>query len=281
MAAERHHLRTGDKKVSLPAWQAPRVFGVCNWVGLLSLFKRGLWRYFRFATEGVIGALISAMLFLAVFSFALPEGTLFGPGLEPMTFLLPGLAAMAAFHNAFENAAFTTLYDKLEGMIGDLLMAPLKPWELVLTTVLGSAFGGLLTGSAVLFVGWIFVDLTFPQVLISLFYACLGSILFAAIGFITGLWSDKWDRFSVVSTFLVLPLGMLSGSFFSLNSLPEAGQILLTINPVFYLIDGVRGGLVGYYEGTWEIGLPLIVALTVILLALSQWLLSTGYKVKP
>jgi|TARA_R110002072_G_scaffold19040_12_gene70574 ABC-2 type transport system permease protein len=268
----------GDR---LSVGQRPRRFGGCNWVGLATLLRRGMQRYFRSATEGVLGAIISAMLFLSVFAFALPEGYVFGPGIEPINFLLPGLAAMTGFHNAFENAAFSTIYDKLEGMIGDLLMAPLKPWELIVASIASSALGGLFTGTAVLLVGWLFVDLSFQQAGLSLLFACLGTVLFATIGFITGLWAEKWDRFSMISTFLVLPLGMLSGSFFSLDSLPPLGQTLLVINPVFYLIDGVRGGLAGYNEGALEIGLPLLAALTLVLLVLAHRLLSSGYKVKP
>ncbi len=265
------------------AWPAPRIrsfAGPVNGRGLWTLFMRGFMRVLRFATEGIGGALVSAILFLAVFVFAWAGDA--GPvqGVSLPAFVVPGIAAFSLSLNAYENAAFPVVFDKLEGIIGDMLMAPLTPAELVAGYVLAAAAGGLLTGGAVLGVLSLFVSLPIVDPLLLLAYGALGSLLFALLGFITGLWAEKWDRYSVVQTFLILPLGLLSGTFFAIESLPAIGQQIIQANPVFYLIDGVRGAVIGHSSTAPAVGLAILAALTALLWLIAWRLVARGYKIK-
>jgi len=237
-------------------------------------------RYRQNAPESVGGALIYSLMFLAVFTLAWPSTIELQPGVSAIGFLVPGIAAFALFHGAFENAAFSLLYDKLEGMLGDLLMAPLTPLETVVAYVTAAATGALITGSIALGV----LVLLVPVPLASLFpivgFAVLGSLLFALLGFLTGMWADKWDRYAVIDTFIVMPLGLLSGTFFTPALLPETGQILMHTNPIFYLIDGFRSGFTGAAEASPLFGFLLCSTLVFGLGLLAWRLFARGWRIQ-
>lgn len=262
------------------AWRAPRRHGRVFWPGLRALYLRELRRYLRFAPESLGGALVSAVLFLAVFSVAWPDRLQLQPGVPALTFLAPGIAAYALFHNAFENAAFGLLFDKLEGMLGDILMAPLTPAEILAGYVAAAASGGLIAGAVVLAGLALFVPLPLASLAAVAGFALLGALLFALLGFLTGLWAEKWDRYAVVDTFLVMPAALLSGSFFTPAVLPEAGRLAMQANPVFYLIDGFRAGFTGIAEAPAGIGLAVNAALAAALALLAWRLLRRGWRVQ-
>jgi len=262
------------------AWRTPPPWGRIAWYPLWALYRRELLRYLRISLETVGGALIYSLMFLAVFTLAWPSTIELQPGVSAIGFLVPGIAAFALFHGAFENAAFSLLYDKLEGMLGDLLMAPLTPLETVFAYVAAAATGGLITGAIALGVLILLVPVPLTALLPIVAFAVLGSLLFALLGFLTGMWADKWDRYAVIDTFMIMPLGLLSGTFFTPRLLPEAGQILMHANPIFYLIDGFRSGFTGTAEAPPLLGF-LVCSLLVLLLALLSWrLFARGWRIK-
>jgi len=262
-------------------WTPPRDLGPVNWRGLWTLYRRGTLRFVKFAPEGVGGTLVSSLLFLAVFTLAWGETRHEPwPGVALGTFIAPGIAAYALFHNAFENSAFPLLYDKLEGMVGDILGAPLTPLEMVVGYVLPAASCGLITGASVLGAMALFVELPLTAPLQALAFAVLGATLFALLGFLTSLWARKWDRYSAVETFLVLPLGLLSGTFFPLRDLPETGQHLILANPVFYAVDGFRAGFLGQGESDFALGLALLGGLCLLFGVIAWAQVRRGYRLK-
>ncbi|SMF06883.1 ABC-2 type transport system permease protein [Tistlia consotensis] len=259
---------------------APRRFGRVNWRGLWTLYQRAFLRYLKFAVEGIVGPMISAALFLAVFVLALPQGRSSLGGVEPLVFLVPGIGAYQGFHAAFENAAFPIVYDKLEGMMSDVLMAPLRPWEVVIAYVGAAALAGMTTGAVILGLISLIVPLPLADLGTVLVFAALGSLLFALVGFLTGLWAEKWDRYALVETFLVMPLGILSGTFFTLDAVPAAGREAMLLNPVFYGIDGLRAGFIGSAQASPGTGAALLAGLCLVLFLVAWRLFASGYKVR-
>lgn len=263
-----------------------RIFGVLNGRGLWSLYRREMKRYFKYAIEALGGPVVSSLLFLAVFSLAAGgdayENLIAGPqGPDLGAFIAPGIAAFSLALSAFHGGCFPVLYDKLEGMITDVVGAPLTPAELVVGYVLSAATMGLLTGVAVAAAALLVVDLQLVDPGRVLLFAALLSLVFATLGFLVGLWANTWDRCAAVETFLVMPLGLLSGSFFPLASLPELGQQAIRLNPVFYGIDGFRAGFIGWSDSSALLGAPLLLALFLLLFALAWQLVRRGYKLKP
>lgn len=259
----------------------PRRIGVVHVRGLWSFYTHGLWRAMRFGIEVVIGPVASGLLFLLVFSIAL-EGTQdLGPGVTFQQYLVPGIAMFTLIHNAFEMAAFPVTYDKMEGVIQDPLMSPLAPWEVAAGYALGGASIGLVTGALTFLIGWLFVPLALPAPFVLVAFAAAAALLFAILGTVTGLWADKWDQLALVDTFLMLPLALLSGAFFSLESVPELGRQLIACNPVFYAIDGARFAAVGVRDSSTALAGAVMLALN-LAAAVALWrLFSIGYKIKP
>ena len=263
-----------------------RSFGAVNWRGLWSLYRREMKRYFKYAIEALGGPIVSSLLFLAVFTLAAGEEAYSrvvagGEGPDLGAFIAPGIAAFSLALSAFHGGCFPVLYDKLEGMITDVIGAPLTEGELVFGFILSAATMGLLTGAGVAGAALLFVDLEIQDPLGVLLFAVLLSLVFATLGFIVGLWADTWDRCAAVETFLVMPLGLLSGSFFPLASLPELGQQAIRLNPVFYGIDGFRAGFIGWSDSSALLGAPLLAGLFLALYALAWHLIRRGYKIKP
>lgn len=260
---------------------SPRRLGRLHWRGLLTLYLREVDRFRRSALEGIGGMMVSNGLFLAVFSVALPADAARSLGLTPLQFLLPGLATYAVLLTAFEYAAFPILFDKLEGMIADLLMSPLSPLETLCGYVAAAVTCSLLVGAVLLVPLGFIVDLPFPDPGRALLVAALGALLFALLGFLTGLWASKWDRYALVETFVVLPLGLLSGTVFTLDALPPTAQAIALGNPVFYVIDGVRHGVAGIGDTGLATAVALLLVLDAVLFLFAWRLLARGWRIKP
>ena len=258
----------------------PRRFGVVNWRGLWSLYRRNLHRFLRHGVESIGGPAVSSLLFLAVFDLALGGRGEPAPGLSLAQFIAPGIVIFSLTHNAFEAAAAPIIYDKLEGMIGDVIGAPLTPLEVTAGYVLAAASGGLICGTAILVLMAVFVDLPLYSLPAVLGFAAAAALLFALIGVLTGLWAERWDNYSAAETFLILPLGLLSGAFFSLQAVPEGTRWLFELNPVFHAVQGFRFGVLGTAGEAVRASALVLGALNLAFAGLAWRLFAVGYKIK-
>lgn len=266
---------------SLPQPGRPRALTPVHWRGIYTLWLRDQRRFFGDALEWIGGYIASSLLFVTVFDLAWTSELEAWPGVGMTSFIAPGVTAFALFATAFQATAAALVHDKLEGMLADVLMAPLKAWEIATGMILSAVSCALINGLLILLVLSVFIELPFAQPLLSLCFGFLGALLFASLGLIVGVLAERWDGFSAAETFLLLPLGLLSGSFFSIESLPSLGQDLMSLNPVFYAIDGFRAGVVGPSETTLWQGALILLAVDILLLIACWRLLSSGYKLKP
>ena len=258
----------------------PRSFGWVNWRGLWTLYRRDAVRYLRYGIESIGGPAVSSLLFLAVFSLALGERGEMLPGVSLVQFIAPGIVIFNLVHGAFASAATPIIYDKMEGMIGDVVGAPLTPLEIVAGFLFSATGNGLITGAVILALMAVFVDLPLHAPWIALGFAVAASALFALIGVVVGLWSDRWDNYSAAETFLILPLGLLSGAFFSLRGVPEGARWLFDFNPVFHAVQGFRYGFIGVAETSVAVSAAVLLGLNLVLAALAWRLFAIGYKIK-
>lgn len=258
-----------------------RRLGPTNLIGLVTLYRKEVRRFFKVAAQTVVGPAITTLLFLVVFAVA------FGRARPPLgdvpflRFLGPGLIMMAIFQNAFSNTASSLLIAKLNGTIGDLLMAPLAPGELVTAIALGGATRGLLVGGIVGVAMAPFVGLRFAHFEFVLFHAVMGATLLSILGLIGGVLADKFDHLGAMTNFIIAPLAFLSGTFYSVVQLPEMVQGIARLNPFFYIIDGFRYGFIGQADGSLTVGLAITGGLTATLAAIAYGLFASGYRLKP
>ena len=261
--------------------RAIRAFGACNWIGIWTLFQRELWRFLKEWLETVVAPAFSAILYLAVFAFALGPDRDTAAGQAVLSFILPGLVLFAVLERAAETTVFTLVYDKLEGSISDVLMPPLTASELVAAYALAGAAAGLVTGTPVLAVAIVALDMPVGSPALVVAFAAGGSLMLSLTGILVGLWSAKWDHATAFFAFLLIPLTFLSGLFAPVELLPSPLPEIVQLNPIFYVIDGFRAGALGIHSA--PIGLSLaVVGITIVALwALCDRLVARGWKLKP
>jgi ABC-2 type transport system permease protein len=260
---------------------APRRYGIINARGCWTLFHRGMLRFFRFSWHSLGGPCVSSLLFLAVFALAGARNGMVAPDLPVIAFLAPGIVVFSLCITAFEGAAMPVLDDKLQGTIADLLAAPLSPLEMLAGYVVPACCQALISGALVLALTLAFVDYHPVSVALAVAMAICVALMFALIGVLAGLWADKWEHYGAAETFILLPLGFLSGSFFSTASLPESWRELMGLNPVFLAVNAFRYGLTGYSEATVLLAPLVLLALNLALAGLAWRLFARGYKIRP
>jgi ABC-2 type transport system permease protein len=268
---------------AISAWPTPtlRRFGVVNWVGVSALYRRELLRVLKFYPESVFGPTAMSLLYLIVFHFALGGERVQMGGLPLIEFVAPGLVIYTLCERAFDTTSISLLFDKLEGMISDILMAPLSAAEGTAAYAGSAASAGFVVGGVVLAAQSVFVPLSFANPLAILFFAVAGALLHALAGIIVGLWAARWDHYAAATTFFVVPFGFLSGTFYSIEALPPLGRLLVQLNPVFYVIDGFRYGFTGHAEGSLGLGVALLLAVDAVLLVVVYRLVRRGFRLKP
>jgi ABC-2 type transport system permease protein len=266
--------------MSAPAPPVPRRYPGVNWIGLQTLTAREVMRFMKVSAQTVIAPLISTILFVMVFSLALGSKGGPVPGVPYVDFLAPGLVMMAIINNAFQNASSSLIIAKIQGNAVDFLMPPLSAVELTIAFLTGAAARGMVVGAASLAsVAW-FANVAPQQVWAVIVFSVCASIIFGAVGLLGGVWADKFDHLAAVSNFVVAPLTFLSGTFYSIDQLPEPFATIGHYNPVFFLIDGFRYGFIGHADGPVEISTIVSVVLAAGLSAACWYVLKKGWRLR-
>jgi ABC-2 type transport system permease protein len=253
-----------------------------NWVGLKTLYIKEVRRFFKVQLQTIWGPAISTALFLVIFVVALSgvKSTVMG---RPFAdFIAPGLIIMGMMQNAFANTSFALLVGKIQGTIVDYLMPPLSTGELLAAMVGGGVTRALLVGLAI----WL-VMLFWPDVHIVpmhlwavIAFGLLGSMMLAFMGVLTSIWAEKFDHAAAITTFLVGPLALLSGTFYTIDRLAPSFQAFSRANPFHYAISGFRYGFIGEADTPVITGLIVLVAVNLVLGFASYFLLRSGWKLK-
>lgn len=272
------------RQTSSPAFGARR-FGAVNWLGLWTLYVKEVRRFLKVMFQTVVAPVISTLLFLIVFTQAFGDARPAINGVPFVEFLAPGLIMMAILTNAFTNSASSLMISKVQGSIVDVLMPPLSAAELAVAFVAGAATRGLLVGLVTAITSAAFMFSIGAPMKIEAFWAILffslgAAVIFAAIGVIGGIWADKFDQMAAVTNFVITPLTFLSGTFYSVERLPEPFRTASHYNPVYYLIDGFRSGFTGVAEASAAIGVSVTLFFAIAFSAAAYLLLRSGYKIK-
>jgi ABC-2 type transport system permease protein len=248
--------------------------------GFATLFTKELLRFWKIAFQTVGGPVLSALLYLVIFAQALGEHVRVFEGVPYTAFLVPGLVMMSVLQNAFANSSSSLIQSKITGNVVFVLLSPISPLEFFAAYALASMGRGLVVGLGVLAVTVWFVELRVVAPLWALAFALLGSALLGVLGLLAGLWAEKFDQIAAFQNFLILPLTMLSGVFYSIRSLPQTWQAVSHLNPFFYMIDGFRYGFFGASDVAPAASLAVVAVSLALVSALTLWLLKKGYRLR-
>ena len=253
-----------------------------NWGGLKTLYIKEVRRFFKVQTQTVWAPAITTLLYLAIFTVALGRAGRMIMGVPFADFLAPGLIVMAMLQNAFANSSFSLLVGKIQGNIVDYLMPPLSTGELIAGLVGAAVTRAFLVGGAVWLVMLLWpgvsVDIRRPELV--LYFGLMGALLLSFLGLLTSVWAEKFDHAAAVTNFVVTPLSLLSGTFYSVHQLAPRFQAVSHANPFFYVISGFRAGFLGVSDSPLLIGGLALLALNIALWALCYALLKAGWKIK-
>lgn len=257
-----------------------------NWGGLATLYVKEVRRFFKVQLQTVWAPAMTTMLFLVIFTVALGRDgravMLDGQPVPFADFLAPGLIVMAMIQNAFANASFSLLVGKIQGTIVDYLMPPLSTGELITGLIGAAVTRAFLVGGAV----WLAM-LLWPGVHVAphhlwaiLWFGLMGSMMLGFLGLLTSIWAEKFDHAAAVTNFVVAPLSLLSGTFYSIDSLSPLFRTISHANPFFFVISGFRHGFVGAADSPILFGALLLLGLNVALGVCCYALLRSGWKLR-
>lgn len=247
--------------------------------GMTTLLRKEVLRFWKVSFQTVAAPVLTALLYLLIFSHVL-DAHVRVHGVPYIAFLIPGLVMMSVLQNAFANSSSSLIQSKVTGSIVFVLLPPISYVEFFFAFVGAAVLRGLVVGLGVFAATAFFAPLSFAAPLWILVFAVLGGGIMGALGLIGGIWADKFDQLAGFQNFVIMPLTMLSGVFYSIASLPPFWQQLSHFNPVFYMIDGFRFGFFGVSDAPPELSVSVVAACFVVVAAVTLAFLRSGYKLR-
>jgi len=248
--------------------------------GVYTLFKKEVLRFWRVAFQTIASPMITALLYLLIFSHVLAGRVQVYDNVAYTAFLIPGLIMMSLLQNSFANTSSSLVQSKVMGNIVFVLLTPLTYLQFFIAFLAGAVVRGFVVGFSIYLVAIFFVDLPIMHIGWVLVFALLGSALLGTFGIIAGIWAERFDQMAAFQNFVIMPLTFLSGVFYSIHSLPPIWQTISHFNPFFYMIDGFRYGFFGQGDISPWVSLGVVLTFLVLLVALSLKMLKSGYKLR-
>jgi len=257
-----------------------RRFGLINWMGTWTLYKKEVLRFLNVWIQAIFSPLISALLFLLVLSLALGNDRGNVLGVSFINFLAPGLIAMQVIQQSFSHSASTFMIGKIQGNIVDILYAPLSAAEVTLAVTLAAVTRSVMIAFISICIFHFIIDFEIINYFTLIAFTFLSSFILGALGIVAGLWAEKFDNMATVTNFIIVPLSFLSGTFYTIDKLPGYLQMVSKANPFFYMIDGFRFSFIGQSDGSLTVGLIYLTTLSIVMWMVAYILYKKGYKIK-
>ena len=257
-----------------------RRFGLINWVGAWTLYQKEVLRFLIVWIQTIFSPLISSLLFLLVLSLAIGNERGNVLGVPFIVFLAPGLIAMQVIQQAFSHSSSTFMIGKIQGNIVDVLYAPLSATEVTISISLAAVTRSFMIAIISVLTFSIILGIQIEHFFLLIVFTFLSSFILGNIGIIAGLWAEKFDHMATITNFVIIPLSFLSGTFYSIDRLPEYLQTISKANPFFYMIDGFRYCFIGTADGSIQTGIIYLIILSFLSWLACYILFKKGYKIK-
>jgi ABC-2 type transport system permease protein len=249
-------------------------------LGFWTLFTKEVRRFLRVPGQTLLSPIVTTILYFVVFGWSLGGRLREVEGVPYARFIVPGLVALGVVSNAYSNTASSLFVMKLQGTVVDLLVAPLGYGEILWAFVGAAVLRGLVVGGIMWAVAGIFVGFHVVHPLVAIALVLLAAVLFAALGLMTAIWATTFEQVNFIPTFFITPLTFLGGVFYSVEMLPPAFRKFTLANPIFYMVDGLRFGMLGISDASPWTGAALLSTLTVAAVAAAYALLRSGYALR-
>ncbi|MDY7225973.1 ABC transporter permease [Hyalangium rubrum] len=245
-----------------------------------TLFAKEVRRFMRVPGQTVLSPLISTTLYFIVFGYSISSRVQEVEGVPYLSFIVPGLIFLGIANNAFLNSSSSLFITKIQGTVVDLLVAPLGAGELMAGFVGGAMVRGLVVGGLTWAVALFFTGFSLQHAWVALYFLLLSSYVFSVLGLLAAVWAEKFEQINFFPTFVMMPLTFLGGVFYSVNALPSPWNTISLFNPMVYMVEGVRYGMVGHSIFSPVLGGGILLGVSVVATGLTYWALHSGYKMK-
>lgn len=249
-------------------------------LGFRTLLWKEIRRFLRVPGQTLASPLITTTLYFLIFGLSLGEHLREIHGVSYARFIVAGLVMLGVISNSFLNSSSSLFVAKLQGTVVDLLVAPLSYVEILSAFVLAAVIRGLVVGGAMWVVAGLFTSFEVASPWWALVFLLLVSTFFGALGLLVAIWADKFEQINLVPTFVITPLTFLGGVFYSVDRLPAPFGTLAHLNPVLYMVEGLRWSLLGSSDVSPVNGLALLGVLNVVALAMAWHWLVSGYRLR-
>ncbi len=248
-----------------------------NLVALRTIARREIVRILRIWTQTLIPPVITMTLYFVIFGKLIGSriGTVEG-GFSYIQYIVPGLVMMSIINNSYMNISSSFFGAKFQRSVEEMLVAPMSNWTILTGYVIGAVTRGLVVGLLVLLVALFFTHLHVAHPLVALTAVALGATIFALAGFINAIYAKKFDDIALVPTFVIAPLTYLGGVFYSVNMLATPWRQISLVNPILYMVNAFRFGILGLSDVPVWIAYVVMLAFVVVLGAIALWLLQRG-----
>lgn len=247
-----------------------------NLVAFYTIVRREVVRILRIWGQTLVPPAITMTLYFLIFGSLIGRRIGDMGGYDYMDFIVPGLVMMSIIQNSYGNISSSFFGAKFGRHVEELLVSPMPNIVILSGYVVGAVLRGLMVGAIVLGIAMLFTHVRVPHPLVTLSTVVLGATIFSLAGFVNAVYAKKFDDIAIVPTFILTPLTYLGGVFYSVKLLPEWAQTLTYANPIFYMVNAFRYGLLGESDVSLGIAYALMIGFTVALTALALWLLRTG-----
>lgn len=248
--------------------------------GLWTLFVKEVRRFLRVPGQTLLSPVVTTVLYFVVFGWSLGGRLREIEGVPYARFIVPGLVALGVVTNAYSNTASSLFVMKLQGTVVDLLVSPLTYGQILWAFVGAGALRGLLVGGVMFLVAGAFEGFGIAHPLVALALLVLAAVLFASLGLVTAIWATTFEQVNFFPTFFITPLTFLGGVFYSIEMLPPGLRRFTLANPIFYMVDGLRFGMLGISDAPPWAGGTLLAALAAAAMGGAYALLRSGYKLR-
>ena len=265
-----------DTAMNATATPPARSDAARNWIALGTIARREVSRILRIWSQTLVPPAITMTLYFLIFGGLIGSRVGDMGGFSYMQFIVPGLVMMSVIQNSYGNISSSFFGAKFGRHVEELLVSPMPNWVILWGYVAGAVLRGLLVGVMVLGIAMLFTTVRIPHPLVTLSSVILGATIFSLAGFVNAVYAKKFDDVAIVPTFILTPLTYLGGVFYSVKMLPDWAQTMTKANPVFYMVNAFRYGLLGTSDVPLWIAYVLMLAFVFGLGALGLWLLKKG-----
>lgn len=261
---------------AVPKLNSPKNY----WIGFATLINREVYRFLSVFFQTVMPPLITSFLFIFIFGFALGSKLEQVNGIPYLKFLIPGLIMMYIIESSYTNSSSSLFIARWSNHIQEILVTPLSYVEMVLAFLIGSLTRGLMIGSGVYLISLIFIRFPVHNPLLVVYFSVFVSLSFAALGVLVGLISEEFEEMSLLTNFLIQPLIYFGGVFHSASMMPGKLKWFTMLNPIYYMINGLRYAMTGYAESDVTLSAGVVMVCFLVLFTVAVWLFRIGYKLR-